>query len=198
VKTYRSTPEVLAEIERVLSPNHSSPGADPPLDAAVRALHEGRHYFSTTIYLTEGESLRLRSGRGPAGCPEVIRLGQGLVGKAAQTGRPQVATAISHDSDYQPHFAETRAEIAQPIRTPGRVLGVINVESAQENALGRQDQVLLKEAASRLGLFLAGRGKYLMHQWNSTGGTSEVKSAPQTAASENSARSAVAGRRTAK
>ncbi len=140
----------------------------------------------------------LQSASGPAGCPEVIRLGEGLVGSAARTGRARIAPDVSRESDYRKYFAETRAEIAQPIRTPGQVLGVLNVESDEENALGRQDQVLLKEAASRLGLFLAGRGKYLMRQQRSMPPVAVPKSASQASAGLGSARGAVAGRRTAK
>jgi putative methionine-R-sulfoxide reductase with GAF domain len=198
VKIYRSSREVLAEIERALSIKTSSPGTPSPLDQVVSALQNGRHYLSTTIYLLADDRLVLQGMGGQAGCPKEIRVGEGIVGKVAQTGKAHIAADVTRDSDYRKCHAGTRSEIAQPVRTPGRVLAVINVESAEENALGREDQLLLKQAASRLALFLTGPGKYLIHRWRIAEAASSSQTQPGGSSGQGSARGAVAGRRTAK
>jgi putative methionine-R-sulfoxide reductase with GAF domain len=204
VKIYRSAAEVLSEIEYALSQTRYSPRAVSPLGLAVSALQEGRHYFSATIYFLEANRLLLQAWGGNPGPPQEIRVGDGIVGRVAQTGKVHLALDVSRDSDYRRYFAETCSEIAQPIRTPGRTLGVLNVESAQQNALAFEDQILLKEVASRLGIFLVTRGKYLSHRWrvaetaSGTAPESHMSALPDAILGQSSARGAVAGRTTAK
>lgn len=60
--------------------------------------------------------------------------------------------------------AQSKAELVQPIRLVGRVLGVIEVESDRPDAFSQEDRVLVKEVAGRLARFLTGRGKYLVRK----------------------------------
>jgi putative methionine-R-sulfoxide reductase with GAF domain len=199
VKTYRSTREVLSEIERVLSQNTYSLRALSPLQSVVDTLQAGRHYLSTTIYLVAGDRLVLQASGGQDGAPQEIRGGDGFVGKVAETGTAYLARDVNGDSAYRKYFSETRAALAVPVQTPSRVWAVLNVESDREEALGWEDQVLLKEVGSRLGVFLAGRGKYLIHRWRIADAIAgaKIKTQPK-GNSGQSARSATAGTRTVK
>ena len=59
---------------------------------------------------------------------------------------------------------ETRSKILVSLKLASRDLGVLSVESNEENAFGVEDRILLEGVADALALFLAGRGKYLVRK----------------------------------
>ena len=162
MKIYRSSREVLDEVERALAPKTLAPGSALPLEQIAGALRRGRHYVATGIYLVTGERVLLLASGGPECSSPQVDLGEGVVGKVAQSGKPRLVPDVSGEADYLKCYADTRSELAVPIKMPGRVLGVLNLESAEVNGIGREEQVLAKEVAARLARFLAGRGKYLV------------------------------------
>ena len=58
---------------------------------------------------------------------------EGLVGAAATLGRPVVVPDVSHDPRYLMVNPETRSELAVPLLSKGRVMGVMDLESPQLN-----------------------------------------------------------------
>ena len=59
-----------------------------------------------------------------------LRVGQGIVGHVAQTGKGYVARSTADDDHYRELVAHTRSELAAPIKSSdGKVLGVVNLES---------------------------------------------------------------------
>lgn len=174
MKTYRKPRELLAVIdEQVLAPKprlsargHTTRSSGckevSPLERIAALLHAGRHYFAVTVYLGAGGRMLRQAHCGPESCCYSMELGEGIVGKTAQSGRERIVPNVSLDPDYKLCFAETRSELAVPIKIASHVLGVIDVESERPNAFGPVDHVLLKEVASRLARFLTARGKYLL------------------------------------
>jgi PAS domain S-box-containing protein len=91
-----------------------------------------------------------------AGCGEVgqemaqvghqMPFGVGLIGVAAATGETQLRSAVAADPNWQsnPLLPETRGEIAVPIKLRGQILGVLDVQSKIEGALGEDDSLLLE------------------------------------------------------
>ncbi len=173
MKTYRPPRELLAAIDEVLVPR---PRLAPrgrtsriggcreidPLEHIATLLHSGRHYLITTIHLEAGGRLFRQAHCGPKSCCDSVALGEGIIGKTAQSGRERVIPDVSLDPDYKLCFRETRSELAVPIKIGVHILGVIDAESDQPNAFGPEDRVLLKEVAARLARYLAWGGKYLL------------------------------------
>ncbi len=58
---------------------------------------------------------------------------EGLVGAAATLGRAVVVPDVSHDPRYLMVNPETRSELAVPLLSKGRVIGVMDLESPQLN-----------------------------------------------------------------
>ena len=58
---------------------------------------------------------------------------EGMVGAAATLGRPVVVPDVSHDPRYLMVNPETRSELAVPLLSKGRVIGVMDLESPQLN-----------------------------------------------------------------
>jgi GAF domain-containing protein len=176
VKTYRSAQEVLGAVEQVLGPKprliprghlpvRQIRGArfpESPLVQVAKLLQDARQYFAVTIYLEAGKRVwRAASAPAEAGCGS-MRLGEGNVGQAAQTGTVKIVPDVSRDPQYVEVFSETRSELVMPIKIGAHVIGVIDAESNRLNAFGFEERVLLHQVATALAQFLAGPGKYLV------------------------------------
>ena len=136
MKTYRSTRELLAEVDRVLAGNEPS-FHHSPLEDVVERLCRGRHYTWMGIYLAVGKN----------------------------SPQPLLDGGRSRDSHPgRMEMPETRTKILVSMKLGGREVGVLDVESDRENAFGAEDRVLLENVAARLARFLAGPGKYLVRK----------------------------------
>lgn len=88
------------------------------------------------IGLLEGDPAHMRVLRA-VGVPEhsaaqrTLPVDVGVVGRTIRLAQPQYVPDVSADPDYVPDVAETRSEIAIPLITHERLLGVINLETAQ-------------------------------------------------------------------
>jgi hypothetical protein len=131
LKSYRPTRALLAEIEGVLA--HNQPNFHrSPLDQVIELLTCGRHYGWVGIYLIGGKDSR-----------------QPLLGAGGDQHPHQIAAPA------------TRSKILVSMKLAGRELGVLAVESDDENAFGSEDRVLLEQVAHLLARFLTGSGKYV-------------------------------------
>jgi DNA-binding NarL/FixJ family response regulator/signal transduction histidine kinase len=79
------------------------------------------------------------------------RVGHGMVGWAAETGRTQLA----NDTLADPHFVQcqafqTRAELDVPLKVGGRVLGVLGIESEQAGAFAEDEVPFLETLADQI------------------------------------------------
>lgn len=117
------------------------------LQALAEIVQEEIGYAQFGIGLV-GEDGLLRFAAG-YGIPDAqkptltVAPGQGVVGWALEHGAPLVVPDVTQEPRYRCVMPETRAELCVPLRTRGRILGVINVESPQWNAFGAHDILLL-------------------------------------------------------
>jgi signal transduction histidine kinase len=74
-----------------------------------------------------------------------LRVGEGVTGWVAQTGRPARVGDVSQDRRYVSVRAGVRSELAVPLEVRGEVRGVINVDSERTDAFSAADQALLEE-----------------------------------------------------
>ena len=61
----------------------------------------------------------------------ILPAATGVVGRAMRLRQPQVVIDVASDPDYVPDIPGTRAEIAIPLITHDRLLGVLNLETTQ-------------------------------------------------------------------
>jgi signal transduction histidine kinase len=84
----------------------------------------------------------------PSNTPELkLRLGQGVTGWVARTGKPARVGDVRHDRRYVMLHRDVRSELAVPLEVMGEVRGVLNVDSLNPNAFSQSDQELLEELA---------------------------------------------------
>ncbi|MEK7278851.1 MAG: GAF domain-containing protein, partial [Chloroflexota bacterium] len=79
-----------------------------------------------------------------------LRLGQGLVGRSAESGRPLRVDDVRQESNYVVGWADARSELCVPIQIGGRVIGVINAQSSRLAAFNDDDVFLLGIVAGQL------------------------------------------------
>ena len=141
-------------LNRVLAISAGSRDADEITAAAADAIGQASGWSYVTVALPgEDHFFRFRgSSRGPAGVRQ--SLDQGVIGRAYATGLTQLVTDVRSDPDYLPFSAETRSELAVPLRRNGRTLGVLNLESARLGALGAGEVQFAESLAEAISLGL--------------------------------------------
>lgn len=79
---------------------------------------------------------------------------QGIVGRVAQTGETRVARVVGKDSVYfdNPDLPATKSETALPLRSGDRIVGVLDVQSTEEDAFTPEDLDILAVLADQVSL----------------------------------------------
>jgi len=95
--------------------------------------------------------LELQASAGlPSSVPEFkLRVGQGVTGWVARTGKPARVGDVRHDPRYVMLHRDVRSELAVPLEVMGEVRGVLNVDSRNTDAFSQSDQELLEELAAQ-------------------------------------------------
>ncbi|MBI3536297.1 MAG: GAF domain-containing protein, partial [Chloroflexi bacterium] len=82
------------------------------------------------------------------------RVGKGITGTVAQTGQALRINDTTRDPRYIGLRDDVRSELCVPLKVGERVIGVLNVESPNENAYTEEDEQLLSTVASLLAVAL--------------------------------------------
>lgn len=142
----------------------------------TRLIQETFSYYHVAVFILEDNAavLRLRANSRPeltdndelqekVKLPDImVQLGQGLVGTAADIGEEIIANNVVDDERYQKHelLPETRSEAAIPLKIENRILGVLDVQSNQENYFDETDLVVLRALAGNIAVAIEGARLY--------------------------------------
>jgi sigma-B regulation protein RsbU (phosphoserine phosphatase) len=120
------------------------------LDTILDSLKRLINYSAAVVCVVDSGAIQNLKSRGyPPDVIESLAPGQGIIGWVIEHGQGQIVPDVREDSRYVRARAETRSEIAAPmIRTDGRVIGAINLESDEPNSYNEQDLKLLMMFAS--------------------------------------------------
>jgi sigma-B regulation protein RsbU (phosphoserine phosphatase) len=94
-------------------------------------------FHAFAIYLLDERQGDLRIAHA-VGYPEYaesirLKLGEGLVGRAAKDGRPLLSNDVASDPQYIQAVPGTRSALVIPLRRKGRTIGVLNLLSRNRN-----------------------------------------------------------------
>jgi phosphoserine phosphatase RsbU/P len=78
-----------------------------------------------------------------------LKVGRGLIGWVAKTGRPVIVNDVLRDERYVKARAETRSEMVAPLRAGSEIIGAFNLESDEQDAYEPEDLELLMTFASQ-------------------------------------------------
>ena len=109
--------------------------------------------FAILLYSEKIPGLRIRHSIGHR--DELVRnlvipLGEGLTGIAAATRQPVLAEDVRNDPRYLSSLDAVRAELAVPMVTRGKLVGIIDLQSTRAGAYTEEDRSLLMLIASRV------------------------------------------------
>ena len=76
-----------------------------------------------------------------------LRVGEGITGWVARTGKPARVGDVTQDPRYVMARRGVRSELAVPLEVNGETRGVLNVDSDRADAFTAEDQELLQELA---------------------------------------------------
>jgi sigma-B regulation protein RsbU (phosphoserine phosphatase) len=83
-----------------------------------------------------------------------LRLGEGFIGRVAQTGKPIISPDVSKDSRYFSARERTRSEMVAPIISNDKVLGVFDLESDSLDAYSDDDLQVLQLLTSQVAIII--------------------------------------------
>lgn len=129
------------------------------LEETVHLISERFGFYHTSIYLMDEQNeyavLRAASSEGgrrmlAQGYKQAV--GVGIVGHVAATGEPYIALDVDKDMAYisLPDLSATRSEIALPLISRDRVIGVLDIQSSQATDAFGEDLATLKIVADQL------------------------------------------------
>ena len=105
-------------------------------------------FGSISVFDPETKTLQFRYAVGKS--PDMsVKLGEGLIGTAAETRKPVRVADVLQDDRYVRHVQETRSELDVPMLVGKRLIGVLNAESRRPNAFSEADQHLAEALAAQ-------------------------------------------------
>jgi two-component sensor histidine kinase len=123
------------------------------------AIQQGFQYYNVVILLMDESAGALGNqaiagGLADLGPPNYRqKVGEGLIGLAAETGQSLMVNDTSRDPRYVVGFPETvptRSELCVPLKLDEKVFGVIDVQETQVNAFDETDVMALETLAGQI------------------------------------------------
>lgn len=102
------------------------------LDHVMGVLVERFGYRYPSIYIRDGDVMRLRAQRGYDQVIESFDGTVGVVGRVMRTGRPELVADVHADPEYRAASADVQSEVSIPLRAGESIIGVLNIETGQD------------------------------------------------------------------
>jgi len=156
----RQRAEQLRTINEVSRKISSIVNLDELLAYVGNLLRQTFHFYNVNIFLFEPNSGKLMlktlhfSGQKnviPVGVPLEMDE-EGIIGKAARSGEYVLVNDLASEPDYRKadSTSETKSELVIPVKMGGRVLGVLDIESAEVDGFDEADVFTAQTLADQL------------------------------------------------
>ncbi|MGD9563702.1 MAG: SpoIIE family protein phosphatase [Pyrinomonadaceae bacterium] len=83
-----------------------------------------------------------------------LKMGEGLLGKVAETGKSIISPDVSKDPRYFEARKRTRSEMVAPIISNDRVIGAFDLESDELDAYSEDDLAILRLLSSQVAIII--------------------------------------------
>jgi diguanylate cyclase (GGDEF)-like protein len=124
------------------------------LTRIVTIIREVMGYYMVSILLPSGNGSELRVGAHDGYAVDItgitVPVGQGITGWVYAHGIPQIIPDVRVESRYIGVDDEVQSELAFPLMSRGRVVGVLNAESQHADAFSEADVALMSAVGSQL------------------------------------------------
>lgn len=152
---FRERSELLDFLLEVSTATSQSLDLDELLESVAAYVRKVLHYelFAILLYSEKKKDLKIRFAIGHR--EEVVKnfaagLGEGITGTAAALREPVLVTDVREDSRYLNSLDAVRAELAVPMITRQKLVGVIDVQSTRVGAYSEYDRAILRLIAARV------------------------------------------------
>ena len=144
---------------------------DELLPAVVTLIHEHFGYQPVHIFTLDpdGGRIRFRASTATGTQLEQIRslnlsFGQGIVGTAAQVGKPILVDDVQRDPRYVQDSQATCSELAVPLVVGHQVLGVLDLQSELIADFDADDLFVMRTLADQIAIAIDGANLYRAQQ----------------------------------
>jgi GAF domain-containing protein len=150
------------------------------LGEIARLLKETLGYYLVGIGLVEGNELIFKAGAGavwetPDFRPPRLQVGregpdpwepEGITGWVAHSGKPLLVPDVSQEPRYYslPEASEIRSELAVPLITKEKVIGVLHVQSDRLHAFNQHDATVVQSLANQAAVAIENARLYAQAQ----------------------------------
>lgn len=122
------------------------------LQLTADRIHEaGPPYTGVYLYMLHGDRLRLEAFAGPPTEHVDIPIGQGLCGRAVRENRDLNVADVTAAPEYVACSVSTRSELICLIRSDGRVVGQIDIDSDLPDGFPPAEEAAVRAVADVLG-----------------------------------------------
>jgi phosphoserine phosphatase RsbU/P len=149
-REYTSTLETLAEVAREFGSILNLDELLARLASVTRRLVEYRT-FGILLLNEDTQELEMKTAvrYGDQTAPTRVKVGEGLVGYAAQHKEPVLVSDVSADPRYIKLVEDIRSELVIPLMIKDRCIGVFDLESPDLDAFKKNDVQILTLLASQ-------------------------------------------------
>ncbi|MDQ6676952.1 MAG: SpoIIE family protein phosphatase [Acidobacteriota bacterium] len=152
---FRERSELLDFLLEVSTSTSQSLDLDELLENVAAYVRKVLHYelFAILLFSEKRKDLRIRFAIGHR--EEVVKnlsiaLGEGITGSAAALREPVLVTDVREDPRYLNSLDAVRAELAVPMITRQKLVGIIDVQSTRLGAYSEYDRAMLRLIAARV------------------------------------------------
>jgi GAF domain-containing protein len=163
--------EAIAEVTRATTANQN---LETLLSSLTQVISEQFDFYHTGIFLLDEnrEYAVLKAANSTGGNRMLqhghkLRVGHtGIVGMVAAIGTPRIALDVGLDAAFfdNPDLPNTRSEVALPLHAAGEIIGVLDVQSTEENAFQAEDIEVLTTLADQVMIAIQNAHSYEITQ----------------------------------
>ena len=141
------------------------------LERTARLVHRSFNYHHVALFLLEGELLRLNAVAGsyeayfPLG--HIQQISEGINGWVATHGEKIVANNVELEPRYTSLIAEysvTQAEICLPIKIADEIVGVLDIQSPQQNSFSDSEVMAMETLTDQIAIAIKNARLYQLAQ----------------------------------
>ncbi len=133
------------------------------IQEVVEIIKERFNFYYVGLFLIdeENEQAVLKAGTGKAGQKMLdkehkIKIGEGMIGWSIENKQARIALDVGKDAVQfkNPDLPKTRSESALPLRSRGRVLGALTVQSTEKSAFDNSNIIPLQTMVDQVAVAL--------------------------------------------
>ena len=152
---FQAIAQVVSSISSVQELEKTLTQIATALSLQLGHYHVGIFLLDSTYQFAILQAANSAGGKRMLGQGYRLKIGEtGIVSAAITSGKPQLALDVDASKIFHanPFLPETRSEVALPIRFSGELIGVLDIQSIQQNAFSIDDLEVFEILASQVGI----------------------------------------------